>query len=172
MRKVRSDKKREVKPTLANNLKENLCHYSYVTNQPIKDACLFLIEKGLRNDSILREFQKIMIGDFQTENKLYIGNRKGGFPVKLKWSSKNERVTIKIPQLVYSELNRLSFAVGLSVSATSALMLKAVISSWSFKDEHLMFYMNRLDTKRYLMLERFLIDMLEINPINEKNLPF
>lgn len=169
-RKIRSDKKREIRPTLSSYVKEDIYTYSYLTEQPVKDVCVFLLSEGLQNDKILGGFQSIMLHDFQVGNTVYIGNRKGGFPVRLKWDLETGRITTKLTQDLYEQLNRLSYAIDLSVSSTCALMLKSVLYSYEFMDEHLLLYKRVLDKKRYNELEKFLCKIIIDN--EKKTYPF
>ena len=52
-RKVRSDKKRDVKPTISSNLKHCIYRLSYITSTPVKDVAETLCEKGLRSRKVM-----------------------------------------------------------------------------------------------------------------------
>ncbi|MDA6082696.1 hypothetical protein OSJ97_24410, partial [Escherichia coli] len=52
-RKTRSDKKRDVKPTISIDLKNCIYRLSYITNTPVKDVIETICEKGLQSRKVM-----------------------------------------------------------------------------------------------------------------------
>lgn len=157
-RKVRSDKKRDVKPTLSLFVKEDLYYYAYLTNQPVKDAALFLIANALRNEGILLELQPVMISDFIIENRIIKGNHTGQ-PTKIRYKGETGKATVKFPQPVFEELRNLAFAIGITPTATAAVLIRKGLYNYEFMEEQIRHYARRLDPKRFNEFVKFMKDI-------------
>lgn len=144
IRKVRSDKKREVKPVVSAYIKNNLYTLGAIVGLPIKDTALIMIQRGFYNDEVMREFQPLMLSNFDIDNRIYVGNRENG-PIKINYRGAKEKVTIKFPGEIYETLRRLAFSVGLTPTSTAALMLKKAMFNESFMDEHKRMYLAHID---------------------------
>lgn len=155
MRKVRTDKKRDVKPTLSNYVKENLYHFAYLTDQPVKDAGFVLIKEGLRDGAIIETFQPLMISNFNLGNHFYFGD-KTREPTKIYYRGHTGKVTIKFTNDVYDELRRLAFAIGLTPTSTAALLIRKTLYNLDFMDEHKNRYFDHLGKERFLELDKFI----------------
>lgn len=165
---MRTDKKRDVKPTISNYVKDNLYDFAFLTDQPVKDAGLILIEEGLRQDRILCEFQPLMITNFVMDNHFYFGdaNRQ---PTKIRYRGPTGKVTIKFPNDIYDELRRLAFAIGLTPTSTAAILIHKTLYNRDFMDEHKYQYLKRIGPSRFAELERFIIEIRRTIP-NKKTI--
>ncbi|MDV2888137.1 hypothetical protein RYX45_23525, partial [Alkalihalophilus pseudofirmus] len=73
IRKTRSDKKRDVKPTVSSNLRDCIYRLSYITQTPVKDVVEILCEKGLKSRKVVEYLSQYFRRDFQFINTLFIG---------------------------------------------------------------------------------------------------
>lgn len=162
-RKVRSDKKRDVKPTISTFVKESLYYYAYLVGLPVKDAAYLLIKKGLRDDVVLQQFRHLFISNFHIENRLYIANREDG-PVKVNYRGTNGKVTIKFTNETYEELRKLAFAIGLTPTTTAALMLRKTLFTPEFMEEHIKQFRKIHDSFRMGEIERFVMSLPKTIP--------
>lgn len=163
VRKIRSDKKRDVKPTVSSYVKDSLYYYAYLVGLPVKDAAFLLIKQGLKSEIILLQFQKNMMNDYHMPYRIIVGNRKGR-PVKVNYTGPTGKVTIKFTQEVYEELRKLAFAMGLPPTTTAALMLRKTLFTREFMDEHIKQFRRIHDGFRYKEIERFIDSLHEALP--------
>lgn len=140
MRKVRSDKKRDVKPTVSMYIRNNICELSSIIGISAGDAGLSLISKGFHSDDVMRQFQPLMISNFDIDNRIYVGNRENG-PVKINYRGSVAKVSIKFPADIYQDLRRLAYSIGLPPTTTAALMLKKAMFCMPFMDEQKRLYL-------------------------------
>lgn len=160
-RKVRTDKKRDVKPTISYYVKESLYDYSSIIEEPVKDAAEKLVEVGLKSETILLLFQPIMIGNYRLENRFFIGNRP--LPVKIYYRGATGKVTIKFNQETYEQLRNLAFAIGHPPTSTAALMIRKTLYSYDFMEYFIERHLDYLDNRRKVELQRFLREMRQID---------
>ncbi|WP_245579618.1 hypothetical protein [Alteribacter aurantiacus] len=73
-RKVRSDKKRDVKPTIPFQLRECIYRLSYITNRPVKDVAEAICLYGLASKKVMEHLSKNFRRDFMGESTLYVGD--------------------------------------------------------------------------------------------------
>lgn len=140
MRKVRSDKKRDVKPTVSTYIRNNICTLANIVGVSTGDAALILISRGLHNDDVMRLFQPLMLSNFDIDNRIYVGNRENG-AVKINYRGSTVKVSIKFPGDVYEDLRRLAYSIGLTPTTTAALMIRKAMFCEPFMDEHKRMYL-------------------------------
>lgn len=156
MRKVRSDKKRDVKPTVSTYIRNNICTLANIVGLSTGDAGLILINRGFHNDDVMRLFQPLMISNFDINNRIYVGNRENG-PVKINYRGSVAKVSIKFPAEIYEELRRLAFSIGLTPTTTAALMLRKGMFCEPFMDEQKRMYLSYCKSEdQKLELVRFI----------------
>ncbi|MCJ7992628.1 hypothetical protein MUB15_31250, partial [Priestia sp. OVS21] len=67
-RKVRCDKKRDVKPTIPIHLKECIYRLSYITNTPVKDVTESICISGLKSPKVMDYLSHYFRRGFSFEN--------------------------------------------------------------------------------------------------------
>lgn len=162
VRKVRSDKKRDVKPTMSMYVKENLYRLAYLCDSPVKDIGFELVKRGLRDDRILCEFQKLMISNFKMENHLYFGNP-DRTPQKVLYRGSTGKVTIKFTNDVYNELRHLAFSIGLTPTSTASIMIRSTMFHRDFMNDMIRNY-RFVGPKRSQELELFVLNIWKTTP--------
>lgn len=122
-RKTRSDKKRDVKPTISVDLKNCVYQLSYITNTPVKDVVEIMCEKGLQSRRVLEYLSKNFRREFQFMNTIYMGDL-GRESLQRKYQSgKNERITTRFTQDTFEIIKKLSDALDVTPSKATALLL-------------------------------------------------
>lgn len=156
MRKIRSDKKREVKPTVSVYIRNNICSLANIVGSSAGDAGLAIISKGFHNDDVMRQFQPLMISNFNIDNRIYVGNRENG-PVKINYRGSTAKLSIKFPMDIYEDLRRLAYSIDLTPTTTAALMIRKGMFCDPFMDEQKQLYLNRChDDEQKTELIRFI----------------
>lgn len=126
-RKIRSDKKRDVKPFISVELKDCIYRMSYITRVPVKDVCERLCIEGMESNSVLSYLSQNFRRDIRIKNTLYLGelNR---ISIRKRNSCKNkERVSIRFTGDMYESLSVLSYAMDCSISMATGMLLDATI---------------------------------------------
>ncbi len=75
LRKRRSDKKRDVKPTIDVNLKDAIYRLSFVTRSPVKEVCEELCLYSLNNRKIRDNISVYMRRDIRLGSTFFNGNK-------------------------------------------------------------------------------------------------
>jgi hypothetical protein len=169
IRKVRIDKKRDVKPTISINLKDCIYRLSYITNTPVKDVAEILCEKGLQSRKVIEYLSRYFRRDFQFLNTVYFGDW-GKESLQRKYQSgKNKRITIRFTQTSYENIFSLSCALDVTPSKATALLLDASIRNTNLLNAFVKTYLhNHIDEERMKELKQVLKYINKNNPYQEE----
>jgi hypothetical protein len=168
-RKVRSDKKRDVKPTISSNLKDCIYRLSYITNTPVKDVAEVLCEKGLQSRKVMDYLSTYFRRDLQFLNTVYMGDWGRESLQRKVQSGKNERITIRFSQASYENIYSLSCALDVTPSKATALLLDASIRNTNLLNAYVKSYLNyHIDEVRMKELKQVLKYINKNNPYNEE----
>ncbi|MBQ0137936.1 MAG: hypothetical protein KBT36_01420 [Kurthia sp.] len=122
-RKVRSDKKREVKPRLPIETKEAIYRISHITHMPVKDVCEYLTTFALRNLQIIDSLSKYFKRSIRFNTTYFLGDinvptvhKRLGIP--------GELVTIKFKSADYETISTLAYALDCTPTRTTAILLE------------------------------------------------
>lgn len=140
-RKVRSDKKRDVKPTLSLELKECIYRISYITNKPVKDIGRDICERGINSRKIIEGFSSIFRRNYVFENTFFIGDLANPSQQKRTCSGLSSRITIRFEQPLYEEICNLSFSMNVTPSRGTAILLESCILEPYFIDKFIKEYL-------------------------------
>lgn len=168
-RKTRSDKKRDIKPTISTNLKDCLYHLSYITNTPVKDVAETLCVKGLQSRKVIEYLSKYFRRDFSYLNTVYIGDWSRESLQRKYQSGKKERITIRFMQSSYEKIFSLSNALDVTPSKATALLLEASIRNTNLLNAYVKLYLHEhIDEARMKELKQVLKMVNKNNPYNEE----
>jgi hypothetical protein len=95
MRKIRFDKKRDVKPTIFSHLKDCIFRLSYITNTPVKGVDETLCEKGLQLRNVLEYLSQFFRRDLQFVKTVLYGRLVPAIIIKESTIRENERITLQ-----------------------------------------------------------------------------
>lgn len=129
-RKVRSDKKRDVKPTIEIELKDAIYRLSYVTQTPVKDVCDKLIYYAINDIEIMHRLARYFVRDMRINNTLFIGNNNNS--ISKRDDGETERINMRLIEGVYRELTDLAFALDCRPSRVCAILLKLGMKDFRF----------------------------------------
>lgn len=168
-RKVRSDKKRDVKPTISTNLRDCIFRLSYITNTPVKDVVEILCEKGLSSRKVIEYLSQHFRRDFQFTNTVYFGNYERESLQHIYRSGKNVRITTRFTQATYENITSLSYALDVTPSKATALLLDASTRNTDILNAFVKAYLHKnIDQARMKELKHVLKYINKNNPYNEE----
>jgi hypothetical protein len=168
-RRTRSDKKRDVKPTISISLKDCIYRLSYVTDTPVKNVAEIICEKGLQSRKVIEYLSNYFRRNFQFINTVYIGDYGRESLQKKYQSGKNERITIRFTPTTYEDIFSLSRALDVTPSKATALLLDASIRNTNLLNAFVKNYLHEhLDNPRMKELKLVLKYINKNNPYNEE----
>lgn len=154
-RKVRNDKKRDVKPTVPTSLKLTVARLSFITSTPIKDICEYLCMEGFSKRSVIECIAKEFRRDVRIHNTLYLGNAETKRSPKS--SEEKDRIAIRFHSDMHDKLSVLAYALASTVSYACAVLLEAALNDADLINDFAEEYMNEnLDEERMEELRRIL----------------
>lgn len=167
-RKVRSDKKRDVKPTISVDLKNCIYRLSYITDTPVKDVVEIICEKGLRTRKVIEYLSHYFRREYQFMSTIYLGDL-GRESLQSKYQSgKNERITTRFNQATYEDIKSLSDALDVTPTKATALLLDASIRNTNLLNAFVKTYLHgTIDKNRMKELKQVLHYVNKNNPYNE-----
>lgn len=168
-RKTRSDKKRDIKPTVSTSLKDCIYRLSYITNTPVKDVAEVICEKGLESRKVMDYLSNYFRRDLRFRNTWYIGDLERESLQRKYQSKTNERITIRFKQSVYENIAALSVALDVTPSKATALLLDASIRNMNVLNAYVKRYLHdHIDQVRMKELKQVLKYINKNNPYNEE----
>ncbi|ASV70268.1 hypothetical protein CKF48_23490 (plasmid) [Cytobacillus kochii] len=168
-RQTRSDKKRDVKPTISIDLKNCIYQLSYITNQPVKDIVEMLCEKGLQSRKVMEYLSQYFRRDYQFFNTTFFGQLERESLQRKYQSPKNERVSVRFTQLTYEDIRNLSDALDVTPSKATALLLDASVRNANLLNAMVKLFLHeQLDPSRMEELKRVMKYVNKNNPYDEE----
>ncbi|MFJ7665311.1 hypothetical protein ACIQXW_23415 [Lysinibacillus sp. NPDC097162] len=152
---VRSDKKRDVKPTIPMDLKDVLYRISYITFTPVKDVCQQMAMLVLHDRRTIENLSKYFKRDLIMGHTMFVGNITNKTMEK-RPKVRGERVTIRFTQKEFESVALLSYALDCTPSRTVAILLDMSMKSVRFVNAYI---------KRYLTEELNDAQMRELQAI-------
>lgn len=169
-RKVRSDRKKDVKPTVDIELYECVSRISHITKTPIKDVGEIFCKHGLYSKKVIDNLSQYFRRNIQFNNTLYMGNRELlSERVTRKPSENRTRITIRFRQEVYDHISDLAYALDRTVSTTVAMLLDAAIRNTDILNQYVGEYVDEvLDDNRKKELRHVLKYINKNNPYEDE----
>ena len=167
-RKVRSDKKREVKPTIHIELKDTIYRISYVVDTPVKDIvetiCLF----GLDSRKVITHLSENFKRNVRFHNTLFMGDLDRPSVQRFKPGTRTERLSTRLKQPDYENLVTLAFALDVTPSRAAALLLDASIRHSDFVNSYFQQHLSEtLDFNRMVELKKIISFINTNSPYDE-----
>lgn len=126
-RKVRSDKKKDVKPILPIELKDAVYRLAYITYTPVKDTaeqlCIAVIHDVKSMNTLSQHFKR----DVRFNNTIYMGNVKNPTITK-RIDGDKSRLSVRFTQNDYETITAISYALDCSRSCTVANLIKIAMN--------------------------------------------
>ena len=140
-RKVRSDKKREVKPVLTIELKDAIYRLSYITYTPVKDVCEQLCAYVIFDKNAIEHLSQFFKRDVRLENTIYMGSITNE-AVNKRFKGSTSSVTVRFKQGLYDNIAGLSYALDCTPSRAVALTLEIGMCNMAYVNKYIKHYLN------------------------------
>lgn len=168
-RKGRSDKKRDIKPTVSIELKDCIYRLSFITDTPIKDVIEEILIAGSGRLKIISYLSKYFLRDIKISNTLYLGDNNRVPVQKRTYTGNTERISTRVTQEMHDGLAALAFSMDCSISKACALLLDATVRDVDFVNDFARKYIERnVDEKRMGELRKVLKYINAGNPYDER----
>ena len=169
IRKVRSDKKRDVKPTVPLALKESVDRLCYITNRPIKDIAEEICVCGLNSRKVIELLSSNFRRNYTFRNTVMMGDLNRVSLQKERIKGIKERITIRFTQDVYERINSLSYSLDVTPSRATALLLDGTFRNGEFISQFLEKHIvQELDVNRQRELKAILKFINKNNPYDKE----
>jgi hypothetical protein len=158
VRKVRSDKKIDVKPIVSIEI-YNLVHdLHYVTGLPLKDICEYFCVQGYISKEVIEHiFCSYLKYDIWIGGTLHYGDSSRSHSRYLKVEGKKKKVSIRFSQDFYQSLHKTSYCMALTPTSCCRLILERSLLNITIVDEFLKKYtssINDIDENRKRVLKK------------------
>lgn len=168
-RKVRSDKKRDVKPTISIHLKDTIYRISYITNTPVKDVAESLCIHGMASKKVMDVLSLNLRRSIRLGNTMYMGELSRPSLQRRGPAGECDRISFRLKQADYENLSTLAFGLAVTPSRAGALLLDASIRDKDFINSYFEGYLNKqLDDCRMAELKAVLKYLNKNNPYEEE----
>lgn len=141
VRKVRSDKKREVKAVLTIELKDAIYRLSYITYTPVKDVCERLCMYVLDDQHAIEQLSHFFKRDVRIGHTIYMGHATNKTVTK-RFKGITSKVTVRFKQNLYNNIAALSYAFDCTPSRTVALILNAAMRNSGYVNQYIHEYLD------------------------------
>jgi len=131
-RKVRSDKKRDVKPVIPVHLKKNIYRLSDICDLPVKDIAVILCAEGIQSKEVMGLLKPNFRRGVRLGNTIYFGSLDNPSLQRKKDKSFHERITAKFTTDDFENIGLLAFALDVTPSRAVAILLSASIRDPDF----------------------------------------
>ncbi|UYB50148.1 hypothetical protein OCI51_26430 (plasmid) [Lysinibacillus capsici] len=136
VRGQRSDKKRDVKPTLKLDLKDAIYRLSNITYTPVKDVCPSLCMFVIKDRKTIEHLSQFFKRDLLFDNTMFRGHVTNK-TISKRINVPGERVTIRFSQSEYSAIALVAFALDCTVSRATAILLEISMSQARFVNAYI-----------------------------------
>ena len=168
VRKVRSDKKREVKPTIHIELKDTIYRVSYVVDTPVKDIAETICLFGLNSRKVITHLSENFKRNVRFHNTLFMGDLDKPSVQRLKPGTRTERISTRLKQPDYENLVTLAFALDVTPSRAAALLLDASVRHSDFVNSYFQQHLSKtLDFNRMVELKKIISFINTNSPYDE-----
>jgi hypothetical protein len=169
VRKVRSDKKRDVQPTISTNLKNCIYRLNYITDVPVKDVVEILCEKGLSSRNVISHLSRNFKRDFRFQSTIYIGKEENESLRKDTSKDKKERISTRFSKENYDKIHELANALDVTPSRATAIILDASVKNTNILNAFVKNYLHQnIDNNRMKELKSVIHFINNNNPYREE----
>lgn len=168
-RKVRSDKKKDVQPTISIELKDCIYRLSFITDTPVKDVAEAICTSGLGNKKVVSYLSQNFRRDVRIDNALYMGDINRVSVRKRVTNTRTERISIRFKMGMHESLSVLAYAMDCSIARATGLLLDASVREVDFINEFVKSYLSsHIDDTRMRELKKVLRYINANNPFAEE----
>lgn len=154
-RKPRSDKKRDVKPTVSINLKKQLKTFAELCNEPVKDVAEKLCKDGATSKVIIDDICKWFRKNYLYSNTLVVGDAERP-KLKVNIVGESDTVTFRLKRDDYDVLDDLAHALDLTPTTTAGVLIKVTLYNVEFMQQYAHDHLMHLSDKQKKDIDVFL----------------
>lgn len=167
-RKVRTDKKRDVKPTIPIELKDTIYRISYVVETPVKDIVETICQFGLDSRKVITVLSENFKRNVRFHNTLFMGDLDKPSVQRLMPGTRTERISTRLKQRDYENLVTLAFALDVTPSRAAALLIDASIRHSDFVNSYFQQHLSEtLNYNQMIELRKIINFINNNNPYDE-----
>ena len=167
-KRVRSDRKRQVAPTISIHLKDAIHRLSYITDTPVKDVAEAICINGIGRKMVVSHLAENFRRDVRIDNTLYMGDIERPSIQRKAPAGKTERISIRFKAHDFENISSLAYALDVTPSRATALLLDASIRDSDFLNMYIRDYLKReLDERRMNELKIVMRYLRKNNPYDE-----
>lgn len=126
-RKVRSDKKREVKPNISISLKTEIERLAYILDAPIKDIGQHLCCEGVHDDEVITNLAPYFQRDVRNGSTIFFGSYDNPSLRMASDEGLKERISIRFPLDQIEGIDLLAHTLNVPVARAAAILLEESI---------------------------------------------
>ncbi len=168
-RKVRSDKKRSINPTVTLELRDCIYRLSFITDNPIKNVIESILIEGGSRKKPMDHLSQYFIRDVRFGNSLYMGDNQRATIARQSVNGKSVRISTRVTQSLYNDLEAIAYAMGCSISRATALLIDATVRDVDFVNDFARQYIEaNVDEERMRELKHVLKYINAGNPYDER----
>lgn len=169
VRKVRNDKKKSINPTVSCELRDCIYQLAFIVDEPIKNVIETLLINGSQRKSSMDRISANFIRDVRIGSTLYMGDSERVNFNRQNNTGSTTRISTRISQDFYRNLEGIAYAMGCSVSKACALLLHATLKDAEFLNEFVEEYIKKnITPDRIEALKGIMKDLNASNPRGEK----
>lgn len=140
-RKQRSDKKKDVKPTVKLELKDAIYRLSHITQTPVKAVAEQMVDYAINERDVTDNLSQSFRRNIRINNTLYRGSI-DNVHVGRRETGVCERLTLRLTQQSYEGVSVIAYALDVSPSRVCALLLDASMHDFRFINTYVSRYLN------------------------------
>lgn len=169
IRKVRSDKKTDVKPTVLNALANTIERLSFITKTPIWSVIEKICINGIGQKKVVSYLSQNFRRTVRIENTLYLGDINRVSVKKRMPAGETVRLSTQFKADMIEKLAVLAYALNCSVARACALLLDASLRDGDYINEFVRGYLEEnIDEERMKELKKVLKYINTDNPYEEE----
>lgn len=168
-RATRSDKKKDIRPTVPYSLYDCISRLSYVVDTPMKDIGVTLCKKALYTTQTMEKVSTYFKRDYwATSSKLYLGDLDSHI-FKFEKGLKKRRLTMRFKQKDYEQIARLAYSLDTTLSTATAILLFYAVKNVDIVNAYVSHKVSkRLDPQRMKQLKEIHKYVNEKSPYNDE----
>lgn len=168
-RKVRSDKKWSVQPTVSIELRDCIYRLSKITDEPVKDVIEAICINGIDNKKVITYLSSNFRRDIRINNTLYLGDINRVSIKKRTAPGQSERVSTRVSGNMHERLQVLAYSLDCSTARACALLVDATVRDVDFVNEFVKEYLEKhVDDEQMRELKKVLKYVKANNPYEEE----
>ena len=168
VRKTRSDKKRDISPTVSIELRECIYRLSFITSTPVKDVAEAICINGLTTPKVVEYMAQYFKRDIRFAQTIYMKNP-NCLPIqKRSLVGQTARISIRFKSDTHDTISALAYAMDCTVSRACAVLLDASVRDGDFKRVRTQILEANIDDSRMKELRKVLRYINADNPYGEE----